>query len=263
MASNPAERIICNNSDYVIRFDFDEEWEAHPIKTARFLHGGTHTDVAFKGTECPVPILNDVAMCAVGVYSADLKTTTPALISCERSILCEDEPEAESREILIPASLLDEKQDKLTAGDGIAIDQNNIISAIGGGNDWKDLGIVEDPEAVMDSLVEEGKYRFCDDSDITWSFTVTAPKPDFIGQMYWSTEEGIEVISIRSAFFDGNEWVFNTWNTLVPYTALNAYASKSYVNNAVKGYATESYVNSAISNAMGGIDTLLGSGVFE
>ena len=33
-ASNPTERIVCNNSDDVIRFDFDEEWEAHPLNRA-------------------------------------------------------------------------------------------------------------------------------------------------------------------------------------------------------------------------------------
>ena len=33
---------------------------------ARFLHGGSYTDVVFEGQECPVPILTDVAMCAVG-----------------------------------------------------------------------------------------------------------------------------------------------------------------------------------------------------
>lgn len=34
--NNPA--YICGNSDYVIRFDFDEEWAGYDVKTARFRY---------------------------------------------------------------------------------------------------------------------------------------------------------------------------------------------------------------------------------
>lgn len=82
--------IVCGNSDYVIEFTFDSEWDNHPTKTARFISGGAYVDVVFEGNTVAVPIQRDVLALAVGVYSGNLVTTTPALISCQKSILCED-----------------------------------------------------------------------------------------------------------------------------------------------------------------------------
>jgi hypothetical protein len=81
--------IVCGNSDYVIEFTFDAEWDAYPTKTARFITNGNYTDVVFEGTSVAVPVITNVQSVAVGVYSGNLKTTTPALISCQKSILCD------------------------------------------------------------------------------------------------------------------------------------------------------------------------------
>lgn len=87
-ASNPLTRIVCGNSDYLISFDFDEEWAAHDAKTARFIWNGQYADVVFTGNICAVPVITNASVCAVGVYAGDLQTTTPALIGCDKSILC-------------------------------------------------------------------------------------------------------------------------------------------------------------------------------
>lgn len=79
--------IVCGNSDYVVVFDFDAEWDAYEVKTARFIWGGTYTDVAFTGNECPVPVIPDAVSVLVGVYAGDLHTTTAAAIGVRRSIL--------------------------------------------------------------------------------------------------------------------------------------------------------------------------------
>lgn len=79
---------ICNNKDFVVNFDFDSEWEAVQNKTARFIHGGQHTDVVFTGNQCAVPVISDVTQMTVGVYAGDLQTTTPATVHCKKSILC-------------------------------------------------------------------------------------------------------------------------------------------------------------------------------
>ncbi len=79
--------IVCGNSDYVVVFDFDAEWDAYEVKTARFIWGGTYTDVAFTGNECPVPVIPDAISVLVGVYAGDLHTTTAAAIGVRRSIL--------------------------------------------------------------------------------------------------------------------------------------------------------------------------------
>lgn len=87
--------IVCGNSDYVAVFDFDAEWDAYEVKTARFIWGGTYTDVAFAGNECPVPVIPDAVSVLVGVYAGDLHTTTAAAVEVRRSILGGSETEAE------------------------------------------------------------------------------------------------------------------------------------------------------------------------
>ena len=80
--------IVCGNNDYQIVFTFDDEWNAHATKTARFIWNGSYTDVVFTGTVCPVPIISNAKVCEVGVYAGNLATTTPAEIRCVKSILC-------------------------------------------------------------------------------------------------------------------------------------------------------------------------------
>lgn len=87
--------IVCGNSDYVAVFDFDAEWDAYETKTARFIWGGTFTDVPFTGNECPVPVILDAVSVLVGVYAGDLHTTTAAAVGVRRSILGGSETEAE------------------------------------------------------------------------------------------------------------------------------------------------------------------------
>ena len=80
--------IVCGNSDYSLKFTFDSEWDKVTKKTARFIWNGKYYDVEFTGTECIVPIINDAKEVTVGVYAGNLTTTTPAVIPCEKSILC-------------------------------------------------------------------------------------------------------------------------------------------------------------------------------
>lgn len=81
--------IICGNSDYVIEFAFDTEWAAHEEKIARFIWNSAYKDVTFTGTTCPVPIITGASEVEVGVYAGELSTTTPAVIGCQKSILCQ------------------------------------------------------------------------------------------------------------------------------------------------------------------------------
>lgn len=81
--------IVCGNSDYQIKFTFDDEWNAYDKKIARFIWGGQFQDVEFTGDTCPVPILSGVTLCEVGVYAGELSTTTSAFIGCKPSILCQ------------------------------------------------------------------------------------------------------------------------------------------------------------------------------
>lgn len=74
-------RVVCGNSDYAVRFDFDEEWAEYTVKTARFVsEDGSYTDVQFEGEDCAVPILRNTRTLLVGVFAGNLRTTTAALI---------------------------------------------------------------------------------------------------------------------------------------------------------------------------------------
>ena len=59
---------ICDNSDYIINFDFDEEWDAYGVKTSRFVHNGTYTDVVFTGNQCAMSVIHKTYVIYVGVY---------------------------------------------------------------------------------------------------------------------------------------------------------------------------------------------------
>lgn len=84
--------IVCGNSDYMIEFHLDEEWQAHDKKTARFVIKGTYKDVEFTGTSCPVPVIMNTDTLQVGLYAGVLATTTSADIPCLRSVRCEGAP---------------------------------------------------------------------------------------------------------------------------------------------------------------------------
>ena len=79
---------VCGNSDYVVHFNFDDEWNAYETKTARFKWGGTFTDVVFTGNECPMPIIYDTNTLEIGVYAGELHTTTAAVLYMKKSVLC-------------------------------------------------------------------------------------------------------------------------------------------------------------------------------
>lgn len=91
---------ICGNSDFVVVFEFDPEWNKFNAKTARFAYEGKYQDVVFTGNECPVPVISGTHRIRVGVFAGDLHTTTPAYIPAKKSILCDSgTPEAPSEDV--------------------------------------------------------------------------------------------------------------------------------------------------------------------
>ena len=82
--------VICDNSDYTVKFIFDEEWEKEPLRIARFIWNKQYVDVQFTGDTCEVPVVSKTNNLAIGVYAGDLRTTTPAILACHMSILSED-----------------------------------------------------------------------------------------------------------------------------------------------------------------------------
>lgn len=87
------EEVVSHNSDYVIDFDFDEEWTDN-YKTVYFVcEDGSHQPVVINGNTCPVPVLNgEHRRIFVGVQAGSiekpsvLKTTCPCCLKVRDSI---------------------------------------------------------------------------------------------------------------------------------------------------------------------------------
>lgn len=84
---NADAKIICNNNDYIVQFDFDEEWDEYSEKTARFNFGKYSQDVIFSGTECKIPTIPEESTLEIGVFAGDLRSTTIVEVKCRKSIL--------------------------------------------------------------------------------------------------------------------------------------------------------------------------------
>lgn len=87
------EEVISHNSDYVIDFDFDEEWTDN-YKTVYFVcEDGSHQPIVINGNTCPVPMLGgEHRRIFVGVQEGSsvkpnvLKTTRPCCLKVKDSI---------------------------------------------------------------------------------------------------------------------------------------------------------------------------------
>lgn len=87
--------IICDNSDYQVKFIFDTEWSAAATKYACFIWNGGHKTVEFTGDTCPVPPIPAPGLVKVGVSTTppelppedDFWMSTAAPIPCRQSAL--------------------------------------------------------------------------------------------------------------------------------------------------------------------------------
>ena len=88
MAVGDGSVIVCNNSDYVVRFVLDSEWDALALRTMRIVYDSyTHTDIAFSGDTVALPTIIDRTSIGIGLYSGDIHTSTCAMFDCERSVM--------------------------------------------------------------------------------------------------------------------------------------------------------------------------------
>lgn len=80
--------MVCGNSNYVVDFVFDEEWDKHDVKTAVFKVNGECIKKVFSGTECNIPVMQNTLVATIGVFAGTiddgtLSTSTPALVKCK------------------------------------------------------------------------------------------------------------------------------------------------------------------------------------
>ena len=80
--------LITHNSDYYIRFDFDDEWNDYEQKTVYFVYeDGNYMPVIMSGNICDFPIIqNERRRVFIGVQAGNLKTTRPCCVNVLDSI---------------------------------------------------------------------------------------------------------------------------------------------------------------------------------
>lgn len=65
--------IVCGNSDYVLNFTLDSEWDSYDTKTARFEYAADgelkYQDVVFSGLSVSAPIITGAAFVEIGLYA--------------------------------------------------------------------------------------------------------------------------------------------------------------------------------------------------
>ncbi len=96
--------IVCGNSDYNVKFNFDDEWQAHNSKIGVFAYNRCgewrSENVLFEGDTCPVPALHGVRSVWIGVTAGDVRTSTPADVPCRMGATdFSDAPEKPSEDI--------------------------------------------------------------------------------------------------------------------------------------------------------------------
>lgn len=122
--------IVCGNSDYNVKFDFDEEWQAHNNKIGVFAYNRCgewrSENVPFEGDTCPVPALHGVRSVWIGVTAGDVRTSTPADVPCRMGATdfsdTEEPPSADVwGQILAKLDELQTEIDEIKAGGGAEV----------------------------------------------------------------------------------------------------------------------------------------------
>lgn len=180
IAAAPRDAVyVCGNSDYKIKFDFDDEWEGFNEKTARFVYNGQFVEMIFSGDVCPVPIISNTYAFEVGVYAGNLSTTTKAYVPATKSVLCGSDVHAKPVSVYVPSSELEKKADKeyvdeaVKGGSGAYVQPDEPMNAPDGSL-WVDTD--EEPETSCNVFVQPDEPSNAPDGSI-WIDTDEDPAP--------------------------------------------------------------------------------------
>ena len=179
--------LICDNSDFTIRFKFDDEWNKETVKTARFIWNKQYVDVVFTGDTCAVPVITNSNYLAVGVYAGELRTSTPAIFACRKSILSGfEEPAPPSEDVYNQIINL--------INEGISVDITNQVNEL---KAWvytqtqtqrRTIALEGDNAALQyEYLLENNKeYYFTGGTVSSFQFLTMTEKSGEISEDYWA-----------------------------------------------------------------------------
>lgn len=171
------EDVISHNSDYVAEFEFDEEWQ-DKVKTVYFVcEDGSYQAVVMSGNSCGVPMLDgEHRRIFVGVQAGAaekpsvLKTTRPCCLKVKDSIadylgqpIPDPTPSVYEQIIAMLESITTPTWGSLqnkpfsTLGSGLAVDENGVLSAQGGGSSAFYINITSTTDDSGDTMYSADK----------------------------------------------------------------------------------------------------------
>jgi len=87
VAVSDTQSIVCDNSDYTVRWTLDEEWSAYDTKTMRAIYmDGTFTDKVFAGDTTELPVCTVPGVVQIGLFAGDIRTSRVAILRALPSV---------------------------------------------------------------------------------------------------------------------------------------------------------------------------------
>lgn len=149
LVSMPPRGITCDNSDYTVVWQLDEEWAQFKHRTMQVNYSdGTYERVLFTGDSCALPAISSKDWFYVGLFAGDIHTTRPVRLFANRAITTgsgEERtpmPNGYAQAIAALDGKLDKNQGAANAGKVLVINESGDVvpgtaPSGGGGADGK------------------------------------------------------------------------------------------------------------------------------
>lgn len=87
VAVSDTQSIVCDNSDYMVRWTLDAEWSAYDTKTMRTIYmDGTFEDKVFSGDVIALPVCTVPGAVQIGLFAGDIRTSRVAILRALQSV---------------------------------------------------------------------------------------------------------------------------------------------------------------------------------
>lgn len=148
LVSMPPRGITCDNSDYTVVWQLDEEWAQFEHRTMQVNYSdGTYERVLFTGDSCALPAIPVKDWFYVGLFAGDIHTTRPLKLFGSKAVTTGDGeertpmPNGYAQAIAALDEKLDKNQGAANAGKALVINKSgNVVpgtASSGGGADGK------------------------------------------------------------------------------------------------------------------------------
>lgn len=191
LVSGP-EYVVCDNSDYTVIWQLDEEWAQFEHRTMQVNYqDGTYKRVLFTGDTCALPAIPVRGPVYVGLFAGDIHTTRPARLLAVRSATTDSGEERDpmpngyAQAIKALDGKLDKNQGADNAGKALMVDEEgNVVPGEAQGSSL--------PAMSSDTA---GKMLTNDGENAEWS------PETYTSVFYW--DDGDSSNNLFGAFFSG------------------------------------------------------------